>query len=106
VIPFEKEDLTETQRINERIMTELRTMWGLKISDFEIRISELLRRQSQPFIDGGFLILSGDSIILSDKGKMIADKIVLELMLDEEEPPMSSSGNSKLLMNSAQQPSS
>ncbi len=106
VIPFEKEDLTETQRINEHIMTGLRTMWGLKISEFGNQNSQLLEKQSQAFIAEGFLTLSGDSIVLTDKGKMIADRIVLELMLDEDaEPATRSSYSSKPPANSTQAPS-
>lgn len=83
VVPFEREELTEVQRINERIMTELRTMWGLRITDFGLRISDLLKKQSQPFVEQGFLILSDGTITLTDEGKLIADRIVLELMIDE-----------------------
>jgi oxygen-independent coproporphyrinogen III oxidase len=85
VAPFEREELTEVQRINERIMTELRTMWGLKISDFELSISNFLRSRSQQFIDGNFLEFKNDSLTLTDSGKLIADKIVLVLMLDEDD---------------------
>jgi oxygen-independent coproporphyrinogen III oxidase len=85
IIPFEKEELTGTQRINERIMTELRTMWGIKISDFELAISDLIKERSQRFIDEDFIRLNEDSLVLTDRGKLIADKIILELILDEVE---------------------
>ena len=84
MIPFEKEDLTKIQRINERIMTELRTMWGLPISDFGFSISNLLSAKSRPFINEKLLETKNDSLVLTDKGKLIADKIVLDLMLDED----------------------
>lgn len=83
VVPFEREELTQVQRINERIMTELRTMWGLKISEFGFEISDVLRRSSQMFVENGLLQLINDSLILTDRGKLIADKIILELMLDD-----------------------
>jgi len=85
IIPFEKEELTATQRINERIMTELRTMWGLRISDFGSPISDLLEEKSHSFIKGGFLKLHDDVLGLTDRGKLIADKIALELIFDAEE---------------------
>lgn len=84
VLPYEREDLTETQRINERIMTELRTMWGLKISDFGTEISESLKERSQRFIAGDYVELNEEVMLLTDKGKLIADRIVLELMMEEE----------------------
>jgi len=86
IIPFEKEELTATQRINERIMTELRTMWGLRISDFELSVSDLLEEKSHAFIKGGFLKLDDEVLGLTDRGKLIADKIALELIFDTEEP--------------------
>ena len=85
IIPFEREELTATQRINERIMTELRTIWGLKISDFGWPISDLLEEKSHPFIKDGFLKLYDNVIGLTDSGKLIADKIALELIFAEEE---------------------
>jgi oxygen-independent coproporphyrinogen-3 oxidase len=91
IVPFEKEELTEVQKVNEQIMTRLRTIWGLKISDFPMKlsgqvgltISDLLRRRSQSFIEDGLIVLNNGSLILNDRGKLIADKIILELMIDE-----------------------
>ena len=83
-IPFEKEELTDVQRINERIMTELRTMWGLKIADYEgLRIADLLTERSRDFIYEGYLETINGTLILTDKGKLIADRIILELILEE-----------------------
>lgn len=84
-VPFEKEILDEGQVVNEKIMTELRTMWGLSISDFGLGISDLLKGKSKPFVEDGFVELNSDSLILTDEGKLIADKIILELMIEEFE---------------------
>jgi coproporphyrinogen III oxidase-like Fe-S oxidoreductase len=65
-------------------MTELRTMWGLKISDFGTEISESLKERSQRFIAGDYVELNEEVMLLTDKGKLIADRIVLELMMEEE----------------------
>lgn len=84
ILPFEKENLTPVQRINERIITELRTMWGLTISDLGLPAFNLLRTRSKKLADENLVKADENSIILTDQGKMIADKIILELMLDEE----------------------
>ncbi|MEO5675585.1 MAG: radical SAM family heme chaperone HemW [Chitinophagales bacterium] len=84
ILPFEKENLTPVQRINERIITELRTMWGLTISDFGLPVFNLLRTRSKELASDNLVKADENSIILTDQGKMIADKIILELMLDEE----------------------
>jgi len=84
ILPFEKEELTEVQKVNEQIMTRLRTIWGLQISDYEFRISDFLRRRSQSFIEDGHMLMKDDCLILTDRGKLLADKIVLELMIGEQ----------------------
>lgn len=81
--PAEKETLSPVQKINERIMTELRTMWGLRIADFEPGIADLLRNRSHQFIATRLAELKNDTLLLTDEGKLIADRIILELMLDE-----------------------
>ncbi|MEO6167490.1 MAG: radical SAM family heme chaperone HemW [Chitinophagales bacterium] len=82
--PMEKEVLTPVQRMNERIMTELRTMWGLRISDFEVEVADVLRGSSSQFLDSGLAEMNNDILILTDKGKLIADRIILELMVEEK----------------------
>ncbi len=84
-VPFQREELTEVQSINEQIMTELRTMWGLKLSDFGDQISDTLKNKSRKFIDDGLAIMRDDALTLTNRGKLIADKIILELMIEEDE---------------------
>lgn len=79
----ETEMLTETQRVNERIMTQLRTLWGLNVTAFEAPVARGIVERSRKFIDDGFCILENDSLRLTQKGMLIADRIVLELMPDE-----------------------
>ncbi|MFI5134940.1 MAG: radical SAM family heme chaperone HemW [Chitinophagales bacterium] len=87
VIPFEKEDLSQTQRINEAIMTRLRTIWGLPFSIFQNDpgpdFLKQIKQKSIPFMEESFVEMNEDSLILTEKGKMIADKIILELMIDD-----------------------
>ena len=56
----------------------------MDIIHFGFQISEYLKERSQKFVAGNFVILANDVILLTDKGKLIADKIVLDLMLDED----------------------
>ncbi|HYV91562.1 MAG TPA: radical SAM family heme chaperone HemW [Chitinophagales bacterium] len=85
VVPFEKEELNEVQKVNEQIMTRLRTIWGLPLSIFNFQFSNLLREKSKPFVEEKFLKWQNDSLILTDRGKLIADKIILDLMFDVKE---------------------
>ena len=84
-IPFEKETLTDTQKINEYIMTSLRTMEGLdmrKISlEFGARSLKLLNSR-QRFIEEGKLVQENNFLKLSKKGKLFADGIAAALFIE------------------------
>ncbi|MEP6700647.1 MAG: coproporphyrinogen III oxidase, partial [Bacteroidota bacterium] len=75
IIPFEKEELTDTQKLNEYIMTSLRTMEGLNP---EIAGKEVLEK-SKKFIDSGLMKLENNSLILTKEGKLLADGIASDL---------------------------
>ena len=82
-VPFEIEHLTGTQRLNEYIMTSLRTMEGLDIawivSRFGEREANQLQRDSQPFIDSGKMRFYNNHLQLTKEGKLFADGIAAEL---------------------------
>ena len=84
VIPFEKEILSEVQRLNEYIMTSLRTMWGCNLNkiqnDFGESFANTLKEKIRPFVQKNLLTLSGPLILLSRQGKLLADHITLDLM--------------------------
>lgn len=75
IIPFEKEELTDTQKLNEYIMTSLRTMEGLNP---EIAGKEVLEK-SKKFIESGLMKLENNSLILTKEGKLLADGIASDL---------------------------
>ncbi|MDB5281698.1 MAG: hemW [Bacteroidota bacterium] len=79
-IPFEEEILTAAQIVNEKIMTSIRTQWGLRISDFEFRIEELILG-SLKTIDPSHYILEEDVLTLTDEGKLFADAIAATLFI-------------------------
>lgn len=75
LIPVEKEELTPTQKMNEYIMTSLRTMEGINI---EKAGSDILKK-SKKFIDNGLMVVANNSLILSKEGKLLADGIAADL---------------------------
>ena len=82
IIPFKKEVLTETQKLNEYIMTSLRTMEGLQlqVASNELRAaSKELLSKSQKFINAGLMRLENNSLVLTREGKLLADGIAAEL---------------------------
>ena len=86
-IPFEKETLTDTQKLNEYIMTSLRTIEGLDLNrvslEFGVRNSEFIAK-AQKFIQLSKLILKDDKLILTKEGKLFADGIAADLFVNEQ----------------------
>ncbi len=79
IVPFEKEVLTAIQKLNEYIMTSLRTMEGLKFERFDEAAAYKLRAASRKFIDSGLAKPENNSLILTRQGKLMADGIAAEL---------------------------
>ena len=85
IIPFEIEELSESNKFNEYILTSLRTMWGIDISLMEkefghLRKKELLR-QIQNFIKEGMIMSAGNNFVLTKEGKFFADRIAGEMFV-------------------------
>jgi oxygen-independent coproporphyrinogen-3 oxidase len=82
-LPFEEEILTPAQQVNERIMTALRTQWGLPIAEFGLRVADLIT-ENLAGIDQECYTFANGVITLTDQGKLFADAIAAELFIDEE----------------------
>lgn len=89
-IPFEKEELTPVQQVNEMIMIALRTMEGLDterivreikgIGEDEIlRMKQAILEASAKYIPNGLMIREGSWIRLTKDGKLLADGIAADL---------------------------
>jgi putative oxygen-independent coproporphyrinogen III oxidase len=79
-IPFEHEVLTPEQRYNEYIMTSLRTMWGADLERVTaLGFREHFERTAKPFLESGDLQRDGSFFKLSLSGKLLADRIAMEL---------------------------
>jgi oxygen-independent coproporphyrinogen-3 oxidase len=81
VVPAEVEILSPAQQANEYIMTSLRTMWGLDISDVRLMMYDLSK--SLDGIDPAFYIFEGTVLKLTQKGKHYADRIAAELFIED-----------------------
>jgi oxygen-independent coproporphyrinogen III oxidase len=82
---FEMEILTEENKFNEYIMTRLRTAWGVNrgfITDsFGEKSLSAFLSGAEPYISSGHLQWKQDSLILTKKGKLLADKISSDLFV-------------------------
>jgi oxygen-independent coproporphyrinogen-3 oxidase len=81
-IPSDIEILTEENRLNEYIMTSLRTQWGLNLDHLNTiakGASEQLLKEAEEFLEKGWIIQKDQTIYLTQTGKLYADHIASEL---------------------------
>ena len=82
-IPFEEEQLTPTQQLNEFIMISLRTVEGIDMNKLEEKFGtgklQALKENAATFIKEGLLLNDGSFLKLTPKGKFLADGIAAEL---------------------------
>jgi putative oxygen-independent coproporphyrinogen III oxidase len=85
IIPFEKENLSETQKMNEYIMTSLRTIEGIDLRFIENNFSLTERKRIETLLNKKVkstnYFVQKDRIVLTDEGKLFADAISVELFL-------------------------
>lgn len=80
-LPFEKEILTDAQKLNEYIMTSLRTMEGLDLEKISEAASYKLQAAGKKYIDSGLMQLKDQHLILTREGKLLADGIAAALFI-------------------------
>jgi len=83
IIPFEKEELTSIQKINEYIMTGLRTLDGIELDKLEKLSGKktivAIINDAQRFIRQNLMERKNGSLVLTNKGKLFADGIASDL---------------------------
>ena len=60
IIPYEKEILTTTQKLNEYIMTSLRTKEGLDLKHFQQAESDILQAASKKYLERNLIVKEQD----------------------------------------------
>ncbi len=83
IVPFEIENLTSTQQLNEYIMISLRTIEGISVTkvkeDFGIEKAKQLLKLADKWLVAKQVILINDYLLLTAKGKFLADGIAADL---------------------------
>lgn len=81
---WEEELLTPVQRINERVLTGLRTMWGVELA----ALGDLFRQTNEAVIQRYLALdeleMRDGRLILTPKGRNFADRIASDLFLPAE----------------------
>ncbi|HZY35878.1 MAG TPA: radical SAM family heme chaperone HemW [Mucilaginibacter sp.] len=81
-IPAETETLSETNQLNEYIMTSLRTMWGLDLKQLEkiaAGSAAELNKSTLEFFEKEWLLQKENTLFLTRTGKLYADHIASSL---------------------------
>lgn len=77
------EQLTETDKYNEFIMTRLRTKWGINkkeiLQNFNAKYNQYFNSEVQSLIQSKLIIENKDSFTLSESALIIADRVSSEL---------------------------
>ncbi|MEJ7778303.1 MAG: radical SAM family heme chaperone HemW [Daejeonella sp.] len=85
-IPSEIEKLTKENRVNEYIMTSLRTSKGMKLDlithQFGEEYAEAVVQALYPFLDRDWITHNDQLVTLTKTGKLFADRIASELFVD------------------------
>jgi len=85
-LPVETEELTASQRVNEYIMTALRTVEGLSLPYMEevfgTSVTDQLQHAAKKYISNGKLQCNKERLQLTTEGKLYADGIASDLFVD------------------------
>ncbi|MBC7947864.1 MAG: radical SAM family heme chaperone HemW [Chitinophagaceae bacterium] len=80
-VPFEKEELTPVQKINEHTMISLRTSEGLDLSNMKSEVKEEWMKRAGVHLERGLLRMENDHLVLTKEGKLFADGIAADLFI-------------------------
>ena len=83
---FEKESLTEKDRINEFLMLSLRTKEGLDLEKLKALTNETVYQRMEVILNEnlktGLVIKAGNRIILTARGMLFSDSLIASLFMD------------------------
>lgn len=89
IVPFEEEKLNRHTRYNDRIITSIRTTWGLSLSKLRSDFGEILYhyclQNACPHIEHGMLEIKKDTLRLTRQGIFISDGIMSDLLWVDDE---------------------
>lgn len=86
ILPLEIETLTTANRINEYIMTGLRTIWGCSWQEISSRFGEQyyaeLKHKIEPYINQQQIVDDGINFKLTTQARILADGIASDLFFE------------------------
>jgi oxygen-independent coproporphyrinogen III oxidase len=86
VLPFEEEVLSLQDKINEYLLTTIRTSWGCDLRyilrEFNYDLRKEKTAQIEMLINQKVIFVNDEILFLSEKGKLLADEITENLMVE------------------------
>ena len=86
IIPAEVDSFNKKSLANDYLLASLRTKWGcdtdVMSKNFDSDILVLHKEKIEEMIQKGIMIRSGHNLILTQKGRFLADSIIGELLLE------------------------
>lgn len=86
-VPCTIEHLSRTDQVNDYLLTTLRTSWGTDLARLRDQMNyDLLSSRSayiEELLRNGYAIVAKDHLVLTRKGKFLADKISSDLFLGD-----------------------
>lgn len=86
---YEREVLDVQTRYNDRIVTAIRTQWGLSLQtleeEFGKELLEYCLKMADPYLQTGQLMLHHEALCLTAEGIFLSDSIMRDLLFVEEE---------------------
>ena len=86
VVPCTIETLTRKDHINEYVMTSLRTQWGCDMGWLKAKYDYVLEPTKityvEQLINNQLAVLNDQKLLLTRKGKLLADQITMDLFVD------------------------
>lgn len=87
VLDFEREILSDTDQLNDFLITRIRTKWGLDLRELQSHFSQKARFQvensAKKYLISGHLKMEGETLSLTRQGIMVSDEIMLALLAEE-----------------------
>lgn len=80
-LPFEKEELTAEQKLNEYIMISLRTMEGMDLDQLDAGNRERILNEAGKYLTSGMMVMEAQRLVLTREGRLMADGIAADLFI-------------------------
>lgn len=88
ILPYDREELTSENKINEYLFTSLRTEWGCDLNYLKNQFGYNLASQNKPYLNqllaSDLIELKDDTITLTRTGKLLADRIASDLFVQAD----------------------